>query len=98
MNETQPTVSTAPVEADAFYLRPAEAIKVLPISRRCLSNWQRRRLLPFYKVGRAVMFKRADLEHALDRFRVAAVGETPAAPPRTLRKRRAGRIVTEKAA
>jgi excisionase family DNA binding protein len=98
MQDALTKTSDAPTATGAFYLRPNDAVKVLPISRRTLSNWQRRRLLPFYKIGRAVMFKRADLEHALDRFRVAAVGETPAAPPRTLRKRRAGRVVTEKAA
>jgi len=61
--------------SDTPYLRPDQAIEVLPISRRCLSNWQRRRVIPFYRIGRTVMFKRADIESALERFRVAAVGE-----------------------
>jgi len=63
------------VESAALYLRPAEAMKLLPVSRRTLSNWQRRHVIPFYRIGRTVMFKRADIEAALERFRVAAVGE-----------------------
>lgn len=59
------------------YLRPAEATKLLPVSRRTLSNWQRRHVIPFYRIGRTVMFKRQDIEAALERFRVCAVGEAP---------------------
>lgn len=61
--------------SDTPYLRPDQAIEVLPISRRCLSNWQRRHLIPFYRVGRTVLFKRTDIEAALERFRVSAIGE-----------------------
>jgi excisionase family DNA binding protein len=70
------TPSGAKVEtASPYYLRPADATKLLPISRRTLSNWQRRHLIPFYRIGRTVMFRRADIEAALERFRVNAVGE-----------------------
>jgi excisionase family DNA binding protein len=61
--------------SNALYLRPADATQLLPVSRRTLSNWQRRHVIPFYRIGRTVMFKRADIEAALERFRIAAVGE-----------------------
>jgi excisionase family DNA binding protein len=81
--------SAATVEAATPYMRPAEATKLLPVSRRTLSNWQARRVIPFYRVGRTVMFKRTDIESALERFRVAAVGEASTTTPR---RRRAGRM------
>ena len=58
-----------------LYLRPRDVLEILPVSRRTLSNWQRRRLIPFYRVGRTVLFKCADIETALERYRVAAIGE-----------------------
>ncbi len=73
------SISTAAAKqveaATAIFLRPTEATKLLPVSRRTLSNWQRRHVIPFYRIGRTVMFKRADIESALERFRVAAIGE-----------------------
>jgi excisionase family DNA binding protein len=59
---------------------------VLPVSLRTIGEWQRKGILPFYKVGRTVMFKLSDLETALAKFRVAAADEPR--PP----KRRAGRL------
>jgi excisionase family DNA binding protein len=58
-----------------LYLRPQDVLEMLPVSRRTLSNWQRRRVIPFYRVGRIILFKRCDIEEALERFRVAAIGE-----------------------
>jgi excisionase family DNA binding protein len=75
MKQTPAPSDAATVEAASPYLRPAEAVRLLPVSRRTLSNWQRRRVIPFYRIGRTVMFKRADIEAALERFRIAAVGE-----------------------
>ena len=73
--ENTQRIKTAIAAADAPYLRPNQAIEVLPVSRRTLSNWQRRHVIPFYRVGRTIMFKRSDLESALERFRVSATGE-----------------------
>jgi hypothetical protein len=58
-----------------FYLRPDDVLEILPVSRRTLSTWQRSRVVPFFKIGRIVFFKREDIEAALDRYRVAAIGE-----------------------
>jgi excisionase family DNA binding protein len=49
-------------------------IQLLPVSRRTLSNWQARRLIKFYRVGRTILFKRADIEAALEKFAVMPVG------------------------
>lgn len=75
MKVNSTSTAAVKVESAAPYLRPAEATKLLPVSRRTLSNWQRRHVIPFYRIGRTVMFKRADIEAALERFRVAAIGE-----------------------
>jgi hypothetical protein len=57
------------------YLRRAGVLAEYPISARTLSNWQRRRVVAFTKIGRTVLFKREDIEAALNRFRVTAIGE-----------------------
>ncbi len=68
---TSPSKNIVPLR----YLRPAQVVSEFSVSRRTLSNWQRRRILSFSKIGRTVLFRRADVEAALDRFRVSAVGE-----------------------
>ena len=87
-----------------MYLRADQVISVLPVSRRTLSNWQARRLIKFYRVGRTILFKRADIEAALEKFAVIPVGtprprktaETSTIPSESVtpRKRRAVRIVS----
>jgi excisionase family DNA binding protein len=63
-----------PATIALMYLRAGQVIQVLPISRRSLSNWQARRLIKFYKVGRTVLFKRTDIEAALEKFAVMPIG------------------------
>jgi len=58
-----------------LYLRPNETAETIGVSRRCLSNWQRNHVIPFRRVGRTVLFSVADIQQALDKFRIAAVGE-----------------------
>jgi excisionase family DNA binding protein len=96
-----------PATAALLYLRAEQVIHVLPVSRRTLSNWQARRLIKFYRIGKTVLFKRADIEAAVEKFAIAAIGEpkirqqraktvetgTIINEPVTPRKRRAGRIV-----
>ncbi len=61
------------------YFRPQGASKYLHISRRCLSEWQQRRIVPYSKIGaKCVLFKKTDLDAAMARFRVAAIGENGA--------------------
>jgi excisionase family DNA binding protein len=57
------------------YLRAAEACRYLGISRRCLSGWMRRRMIPYRKVGsRCCLFVRQELDEALARFKIGEAG------------------------
>ncbi len=73
-NRTAPT-ATGKVESASPYLRPNQAAELLGVSRRTLSNFQRRHLIGFSKLGRVVVFRRCDIEAALHRTRVNPVGE-----------------------
>ncbi len=70
--DTNRTAAGAPVG----YLRRAAAAKYCGISPRFLGDLQRRHVLPYIRIGkRCVLFRREDLDRALDRYRVAAIGE-----------------------
>ena len=58
-----------------LYLRPDEAARVIGVSRRTLSAWQSARVIGFRRIGRTVLFSVADIQAAIDRYRIAAVGE-----------------------
>jgi len=61
------------------YLRKRPAAKYLGISPRTLNDWMRRRLVAYTKVShRVVVFRLKDLDAAMERLRVAAVGEDAA--------------------
>ena len=64
------------VIGDSDYLRgQAQAAAYARVSRRCISEWQARRIIPFIKVGRkCVLFRKGDLDAALRRFEVPAIG------------------------
>lgn len=58
------------------YFRRAGAARYCGVSLRTIGEFQRQRILPFMRVSRrCVLFKREDLDKALERFRVAAIGE-----------------------
>jgi excisionase family DNA binding protein len=59
-----------------LYLRPDEAARAIGISRRTLSAWQSARVIGFRRVGRTVLFSIADIQAAIDRYRIAPVGES----------------------
>ena len=57
------------------YMRRDAAAKYLGISPRTLSDWQRRRLIPFIKPARkCTLFKRDELDRAMARLTVQAIG------------------------
>ncbi len=57
------------------FLRREDAAAYLNVSVRTVSEWQRRRIIPYVRMGKkCVLFKRADLDAAMNRFTVAAVG------------------------
>jgi excisionase family DNA binding protein len=58
-----------------LYLRPDEAARVIGVSRRTLSAWQSARVIGFRRVGRTVLFSIADIQAAIDRYRIAPIGE-----------------------
>ena len=58
------------------YLRRGGAAKYLNISPRTLTDWQRRRLIPFAKIShRVCLFKKEDLDRAVGRLTTHAVGD-----------------------
>jgi excisionase family DNA binding protein len=85
-----------------LYLRAEQVLQLLPISRRCLSNWQRERRIKFYRCGRTILFKRSDIETCLEKYAINPIGEakprmvidktTITSAPTMPCKRRAGRI------
>jgi excisionase family DNA binding protein len=72
-----------------LYLRPDEAARVIGVSRRTLASWQATRVIGFRRVGRTILFSVADIQAALDRYRIAPIGEPPE------RKRRMRHITPE---
>jgi excisionase family DNA binding protein len=58
-----------------LYLRPDEAARAIGVSRRTLSAWQSSRLIGFRRVGRTVLFSVADILAAIERYRIAPIGE-----------------------
>ena len=58
-----------------LYLRPDEAARVIGVSRRTLSAWQSARVIGFRRVGRTILFSVADIQTAIDRYRIAPIGE-----------------------
>jgi excisionase family DNA binding protein len=51
---------------EEHYLKLAAAALALNITPRTLQNWQHRRLIPYYKVGRSVRFKLSDVKAHLE--------------------------------
>ena len=60
-----------PIES---YLTKLEAAGILRKSPRTLENWMRLGILTYAKIGRSVLFRRADIDAAVDRFRVKGGG------------------------
>jgi excisionase family DNA binding protein len=58
-----------------LYLRPNEAARAIGVSRRTLSAWQSARVIGFQRVGRTILFSIADIQTAIDRYRIAPIGE-----------------------
>ena len=47
------------------YIDKAEVAKRLGRTVRCIDNWMKRGLIPYYKIGRSVSFKWSDVEAQL---------------------------------
>lgn len=61
--------------ADGDILRgQAEAARYARVSPRTISEWQRRGIIPFAKIGKkCVLFRKSQINATLERFTVAAV-------------------------
>jgi len=58
------------------YFRRPGAADYMDVSERTVSDWQKRRLIPFVKMGRkCVLFRRLDLDRAIAKFTVQSVGD-----------------------
>jgi len=58
------------------YIRKADAARYLGISVRTLTDWMQQHIVPFIKIShRVCLFRQADLDTAMDRLRIKAVGE-----------------------
>ena len=75
--------TTAPLPR--LYLRPEETARVIGVSRRTLASWQATRVIGFRRVGRTILFSVADIQAALDRYRIAPSSEPPKRKRRMLR-------------
>jgi excisionase family DNA binding protein len=52
-----------------------ELCECLGISRRTLGDWMRKKVVPYEKIGGRVLFDVADVDRALRRFRIKAIGD-----------------------
>ena len=57
------------------YIRSEQAAALLGISPRTLVNWREKKIVPYRQVGHVILFRADELDAALSRFRVGAVGE-----------------------
>lgn len=65
-----PTDSPRNEDLDQQLLTEKEAGAYLRVSKRNLYCWRMAGLIPYFKIGRAVRFRRADMDKALERMRI----------------------------
>jgi excisionase family DNA binding protein len=51
-----------------LFFRQKELAEALLVSQRCVRNWQERRIIPFVKIGRVVLFDIEKVMSSLERF------------------------------
>ena len=74
-NKEQKAKTVAPLIRPG-YLRKGDAARYLNISIRTLTDWMQRRIVPFIKLShRVCLFRQADLDASMNRFRTNAIGE-----------------------
>ncbi len=65
-----PTDSPRPELAPSPLLTEKDTCAYLRVSKRNLYCWRMAGLVPYYKIGRAVRFRKAELDAALERMRM----------------------------
>ncbi len=71
-------IDKAPMEATVSegFLTKREVAELLGRSVRTIEDWMQRRIIPFYRVGRAVRFRWSEIQaHFAARYRIGADGE-----------------------
>jgi excisionase family DNA binding protein len=56
------------------FVRPKELSKLLAVSPRTIRQWQSSRLIPYHKIGKAVLFDLSKVQAVVDRFERKATG------------------------
>jgi len=69
------TKKIEPSATESPYLRGQEAAATYAqVSKRCISEWQARGIIPYLKPARKVcLFRKADIDRALTRYEIKAV-------------------------
>lgn len=57
------------------FVRKSEQAASLGLSTRLLNKWMLQRKIPYYKIGRTVLFKPSEVEAALKKFRINETGK-----------------------
>jgi len=65
-----PTDSPRTEQSLSPLLTEKDTCAYLRVSKRNLYCWRMAGLVPYYKIGRAVRFKKAELDAALERMRI----------------------------
>ena len=66
------------VDQNFEYMRRNAAARYLGVSPRTISDWQRKRLIPFIKPAKkCTIFKRDQLDRAMEKMVVQSVGYEP---------------------
>ena len=65
-----PTDSPRAEQAPSPLLTEKDTCAYLRVSKRNLYCWRIAGLIPYYKIGRAVRFRKAELDAALERMRM----------------------------
>ncbi|MFN6017808.1 MAG: helix-turn-helix domain-containing protein [Verrucomicrobiota bacterium] len=66
-----PTDSPRTEDLDKQLLTEKEACAYLRVSKRNLYCWRMAGLIPYFKIGRAVRFKKTELDAALNTMRIS---------------------------
>jgi hypothetical protein len=73
--DTNANVEQQNAARERRWLRRRDVVAEFGISARTVGNWTARRLVPYRKIGRVILFERSEIVSALDRYRVSAIGE-----------------------
>lgn len=70
--------NSTPNDTDGRLLTDVEACEYLRIRQRQLYTWRLQGFIPFIRIGRAIRYRKSDLDAALDALTVRASRQTAA--------------------